>query len=209
MIKKNIKMLAVTSVVTVLPILAGMILWERLPDKIATHFSADNIPDGFSSKAFCVFGMPAFLLVLHWICVFAANADPKSKNISPKAISLVLWICPSISLLVISLTYGYAFNNEIRIGMVVILFMGILFLIIGNYMPKAGQNYTYGIKLPWTLSDKENWNKTHRLAGRLYMLGGVAMLLTAFTENPIIILCIAGVMVIVPVAYSYWLYKTK
>ncbi len=209
MLKKYKGTIILTSVITLLPIVAGMILWDRLPAEIATHFGTNNQPDGFSSKAFTVFGLPLIMLAIHLLCIVATNADPKKQNISDKAIGVVLWIIPLISLLLMSVTYAYALGSKIRIGFIVIMFMGILFILIGNYLPKTKQNYTFGLKIPWTLNDKENWVKTHRLAGRLMVLGGAVICATAIFENPWIFFPLVTAMFLAPVAYSYKLYKDK
>ncbi len=209
MIKKYKGTMILTSAVILLPILLGLILWNRLPDEVATHFGTDIMPDGYSSKAFAVFGLPLVILALHWICMIATSADPKSKNIAEKNMIMVLWICPAISVLMNSLIYGYALNSKLRVGFIIILFMGVLFMIMGNYLPKSRQNYTFGIKLPWTLSDEENWNKTHRFAGKLWVLCGVLVCLTAVAENPFVFMAIVIAAVVIPTVYSYRIYKNK
>ena len=80
-------------------------------------------------------------------------------------------------------------------------------MIIGNYLPKCKQNYTMGIKIPWTLDNEDNWNKTHRLAGFLWVIGGVLITLNAFLGNEWVFLAITLVMTLVPVGYSYLYYK--
>lgn len=180
-----------------------------MPETIATHFGADNTPNGWSSKAFAVFGLPLIILALHWFCMLATSADPKSKNISPKSMNLVLWICPATSVAVNSLVYVYTVNNELRIGFIMLLFMGVLFMILGNYLPKCKQNYTFGIKFSWTLNDEENWNKTHCLAGKIWVIGGAVICATAIFENPILFTCILVVMIAVPYVYSYKIFKSK
>jgi len=209
MIRRNKTKLILTSVVILIPIIIGMILWNQLPDTIATHWGVNNQPNGFSSKIFAVFGMPAVLLGIHWLCMIATTFDKKSKNMNPKVLSLVLWICPALSLLMSAIVYLTALGKEIKVGFIVILFMGLLFIIIGNYLPKCKQSYTMGIKLPWTLKDEENWNKTHRFAGPLWVIGGVVIMATAIFESPIVFGVIVGVMVITPVVYSYLYYKNN
>ncbi len=209
MLKKYKGTIILSSVIIILPILAGLILWDRLPAEIATHFGADNQPDGFSSKAFAVFGLPLVMLGLHLVCILATNADPKKKNISDKAMAAVLWIMPLLSVILMSMTYAYALGSKIRIGFVVMVFLGIVFMVLGNYMPKTRQNYTFGLKIPWTLNDEENWVKTHRLAGRLMFFGGLAICATAIFENPFIFFPIVVLIIAAPVAYSYKLYKEK
>lgn len=209
MIRKNLKRLLLTSVVILLPILAGIILWNKLPDRVPIHFGPTGEADDFASRPVAVFVMPFVLLALHWLCMLGTAADPKHKNIDGKPLGLVLWICPLISLLVNGVVYTTALDIAFNVLMVFGLFFGCLFVVIGNYMPKCRQSYTLGIKLPWTLNDEDNWNRTHRFAGRLWIAGGLAMIATAFFGNAFayIFLGIILLMVIIPTVYSYRLYK--
>ena len=207
MIKQRKTTLILTSIFILVPIVIGIVLWNQLPDTMATHWGVDNEANGFSSKTFTVFGMPAVLLAIHWICILATKLDKKSQNINPKIFSLVLWICPALSLLMSAIVYLTALGKEIKVGFIVILFMGLLFIIIGNYLPKCKQSYTMGIKLPWTLESEENWNKTHRFAGPLWVIGGVGIMATAIFQSFILFFSIVVLMVIVPTVYSYLQYK--
>lgn len=209
MIKKNLRTLIITSIVILLPISAGLILWDKLPEEIATHFNAEGIADSFSSKGFTVFALPLFLLVLHWVCVLATSADPKSKNHSDKMLSIAFWICPVISLLIGSIVYTYSMGIDIDIILIMMLFFGVLFIVIGNYLPKCKQNYTIGIKISWTLNDEENWNYTHRISGKLWVAGGVIILLTAIFKQVRIFVGITALMVIIPFLCSYLYYRKK
>ena len=84
MIRQHKKMILLTSIATLLPILIGLLLWKQLPDSGATHWSAGNEPDGYSSKVFAVFGLPVIMLILHLVCVIATNIDPKASSINKK-----------------------------------------------------------------------------------------------------------------------------
>jgi len=209
MIKKNRGLLILTSIVLLVPIAVGLLLWNQLPEQIPSHWDINGNVDGWSSKASAVFTMPALLLVLHWVCVFASTADPKHKNYSPKMIKLVLWICPVIGLVINTLIYTAALGYPLRVEIIMPLLMGLMFLIVGNLLPKCPQTYTMGIKLPWTLANEENWNKTHRFAGKLWVLGGVVTMATAFFGNFWILLGVLVVMVLVPTVYSYLLYRRQ
>ena len=206
MMKKYKKTLIITSILILVPMLVGLILWNRLPDTIATHFGSDNEPNGWSSKFTVVFGMPLIMLALHWICLAATMNDPKKKNISGKMFRIILWVVPVVTILTLSLTYLNALGIRVDIGMFVNLLMGVLFIIIGNYLPKCKQNYTAGFRIPWTLSSEENWNKTHRLAGWLCLIGGILFLLNAFWLSEGMLIVIMG-LVFIPVIYSFVLYK--
>ncbi len=201
----------ITSIVTLLPVLIGIICWNRLPDVMATHFGLNNEANGFSSKALAVFGLPAFLLALLWVGAFVTSRDPKKQNISPKVFSLTLWIVPVLSLFVAAIMYPINLGYKLDVIFFAELLLGLLFIIIGNYLPKARQNYTIGIKIPWTLANEENWNRTHRLAGYLWMIFGILMILIGVTRfvPAAWLIGIILMTVLVPCIYSFWLHASK
>ncbi len=211
MLKANRKTLIITSIVTILPVLIGIICWNRLPDVMATHFGMNNEANGFSSKAFAVFGIPAILLAVLWIWAFVTSHDPKRQNISPKMFSLTVWIAPVTSLVVAAILYPVNLGYELDITFFVELLSGVMFIIIGTYLPKARQNYTIGIRVPWTLANEENWNRTHRLAGTLWIICGILMIIICLTRLAPVqwFVGILLIMVLVPCIYSYWQHAKK
>ena len=208
MLKTHKRTLIITSIIIILPILIGLVLWNRLPDVMATHFGADNEPNGFSSKAFAVIGLPLFLLVTHWLCAMFISVDPRRKNISPKLFNVVLWLVPVVSLVVNISVYTANLGYNIDISFFMLLFTGVLFTVIGNYLPKARHNYTIGIRLPWTLDNEENWNRTHRLAGYIWM--GLGILIIICTLTGILkaewLIALISIMALIPCVYSFWLH---
>jgi uncharacterized membrane protein len=107
--------------------------------------------------------------------------------------------------------YTYNLGMKVDISFFAMLFTGLMFIVIGNYLPKARQNYTIGIKIPWTLADEENWNRTHRLAGRLWVASGILMVTIGLTRV-VAAEWLAGMVLtvaLVPCAYSYWLHTGK
>lgn len=208
------KTVILTTVITLLPILIGILLWNRLPDRIATHWGADGQPNGWSGKAFAVFGLPCVLAVIQLITAFVMLNDPKKKNIHKKALGIVLWIIPVLSFLVNGITYFTALGADINMTIVVCMLIGVLFIVLGNYMPKLRQNYTVGIRLPWTLNSEENWNRTHRLGGKALIIGGFLIILSGFfsflfgdTAAFTALIVIALSSAVVPSVYSYLLFR--
>ena len=207
MIKKNLKVLIITSIVILLPILAGLLLWNKLPQQLPFHWNAQGQVDGWASKYMAVFGMPGILLALQWLCALATGADPKKQSHSDKILHLVLWIIPVLNLFLSVLTYTAALGTNVRMELVMPIFMGLLFTVIGNYLSKCKQNYTIGIKIVWTLHSEENWNRTHRFAGKLWVICGIAMMLTGFLGSFWVFFGILLVMIISTFLYSFILYK--
>lgn len=206
--KKYLKTMILTSLLTLLPIVAGLILWNRLPEQMPTHWGMDGQVDGWSGKVFGIFGLPLILLAVHWLCALATfYADPKKQNHSDKILHLVLWIPPVLSLLLHSFVYAAALGMAVDMNMMMSIFLGLLFTVIGNYLPKCKQNYTIGIKIPWTLDSEENWNKTHRFAGILWVIGGLTVLVLGFFGAVWVDIPIMIAMTIVPVVYSFLLYR--
>lgn len=205
---KNKKMLIWTSLVCLIPLIVGAAVYSRLPETMATHWNLSGEPDGWSSRAFAVFGLPGILLAVNLFLPFALKADPKRENMSDKLVAISLWTIPVVSLLCCGLTLARGLGYEVRVERWVPIFMGVLFIVIGNYLPKTKQSYTMGIKLPWTLASEENWNRTHRLAGFLWVLSGALFILMSFIGWSLAaFLIIIALMVLVPMVYSYLLYR--
>ena len=207
MIKRNLKVLIISSIVTLLPIVAGLILWNQLPEQIPTHWNASGEIDGWSSKPFAVFGLPLIMVAAQWLCMLGTSADPKKENHPAKVLHLILWIIPVLSVVLNTMTYMAALGKEVRIEVIMPILIGLILAIVGNYMPKCKQNYTIGIKIPWTLNSEENWNRTHRFAGWLWTFCGIALMLTGIIGGFWIFLFVVVLMVFAPILYSYLLFR--
>ena len=206
--KINRKTLILTTLVCLLPIIAGALLYSSLPETVPTHFNFEGEPDGWSSRAFAAFGLPAIMLGMNFVLQFALNADPKRQNMSEALMNIAVWSVPVLSVLCCGMTLAKSLGYDVRFEVIIPVFMGLLFIIIGNYLPKTKQSYTMGIRLPWTLNSEENWNRTHRLAGFLWVLCGVLFIAMSFIgwSLPVFLILLA-VMILVPLAYSYLLYR--
>ena len=206
MIKKYKKTLIASSLALLIPVIVGLLLWNKLPDPMPSHWGINGEVDGWSSKAFMVFGIPGLMLALQWVCIFASMADPKYENYNPKMIRLMFWICPAIGLVLCCMVYPQAMGYSVPIEVIMPMLMGVLFMVVGNWLPKCQQTYTMGIKLPWTFASEENWNATHRFGGKVWFFGGIATMLTAFLGSFWLLIGILALMVILPTLYSYLYY---
>lgn len=210
MIKNNKIKAVLSSFLTLLPALFGIILWDKLPDTMFIHWGMDGNADGTSNKAFCVFGLPIIILILHWVCLIATSFDKNQKNQNKKALGMIFWIVPFISLFVNTFMYSVAFGKEFNPLFLMPLMLGVMFTIMGNYLPKVKQNSTLGVKVYWTLNNEENWDKTHRFTGKVWFFGGLILIVSVFLPDKFIIpiaSVIITTLIIAPIIYSYTIYK--
>ena len=210
-IKINKKLVLFTSILILLPSLVGCVFWNQLPEEIPTHFNLLGQADGYNHKVFAIFGLPALMLLMHWVLLFLMVKDPKSSNISSKIQILIYWIIPFVSCLSMISIYGESLGYSMMSGLLAQIFMGVVMIVIGNYLPKTHRNYIIGIRLPWTLESDKNWRKTHRLAGKIWVLGGLLLFLNSFLQLYVywVFFLTLFFVVIIPSVYSYQLSKLE
>ena len=194
--------LAITALVT-------LFYYPSVPDIIPTHWGPDGQIDGTGPK-YMLFVFWAIAAGVNLLMLFAEKIDPKGKNYQkfPKVFNVFRIFVTALLCGMVLLTIGFAFNPQfLNMNTVMFTTMGVMFILLGNYMPKVKHNYTFGIKTMWTIASENVWNKTHRMAGPLWVASGVAMMAMVFIKNTTIsvavLLAIAVVDVIVPTVYSY------
>ncbi len=206
----NIKML-LSSILIIIPTIISTVFSDEINGKIAIHWGIDGNSDGYVSPLLFVILCPVLLVAVQWLCVWI-TAKTNSKNQNKKVMEIVYWICPAISIYMSFFMLSVMLGYELNLFTLTFIFFGVLFAVIGNYIPKCTQNSTIGIKIRWTLSNQENWNTTHRFAGKVWFVGGVVLLLCVFVPADISIylfFAILFTMIALPFAYSYNNYKTQ
>ncbi len=211
MLKKNLKSIIFSSLLMLLPMVAGLILWDKLPNKVPMHWNLYGEVDKFGTKASIVFTFPLILLAIHIICIIATFLDPKNKDQNKKVYRMIFFITPATSFIISSFVYASALGFSFRIEDAMMVFFGILFFFLGNYLPKCKRNYTIGIKVSWALEDEDNWNATHRFAGKLWVISSLLFFIIVFIPKISIILSLILIfaLVLFPVLYSYIFYRRK
>ena len=203
----NKKQLILTSFVIVLPALIGAFFWKALPEQIPTHFGIDGQADGYSSKVFTFVAFPILFVLFQIIALASLERESVKVTVPAKMRKLYAWIVPALSFIVQGSIYANALGIVKNSPTLVTAFLGMLFIVIGNYLPKTKRNHTIGIRIPWTLSDDKNWHKTHRMAGKLWVLGGLLILLESFVQvaMPHVMGVVIAIMIIAPMIYSFLL----
>lgn len=200
MMKKISKLTVITTLITLLPIVLGIALYDRLPEVVATHWNIHNRPDGWSSRAMAVFGIPCIMAALNLVCGGATDRL-QSEGVPKRVLALCRWIIPVLSLILVPVMLYSAMGVSFDMDRIVCSILGIMFIIIGNYLPKCRRNGVVGIKIPWTLSSDENWDKTHRFAGFVWIVCGAAAIVGGWTK-PVVAIVALVAMILLPVVYS-------
>lgn len=209
-LKQNKGKLLLSSLMILVPVLVGLILWNQLPDTMVTHWGADGAADGQGSKAMAILLPGGILLLIHIFALMLTGLDKNIQEQTKKAQAIIFWIIPCLSLFVYGLIYGVALGMQLSVLRFLPALFGLLFLVLGNYLPKVKQNSTLGVKITWTLQNEENWVKTHRFTGKVWFVGGLVMIAATFLPMnwnfyvlPAIFLC----AIVLPIVYSYRIYR--
>ena len=194
-------------------IMVGVSVWGHvtLPDTpIAVHFGLDGTPNGYMPRDTAMLFMPIFSLVLLLLLLWLLPAImPKSGSIERSAAAYGVVVLGLVGVLTVThaLLIFRAEGLTIDVTRVTLSAVGILFMIIGNFLPKTRKNWLMGVRTPWTLADERVWDKTHRFAGPLFMLSGAVVMVTAFVVPETWRIGVMIVAVAVPAAasvvYSY------
>ena len=205
--KRLSKLTIITTVLTLLPMILGVVLYDRLPDVVTTHWGFNGQPDGWSAKWMACFGIPGFMAAINLIVSIATEGESRLNGTSKVVINICRWIVPVLSIILVPMMLFYELGYKMDVEKIVCTIMGVLFVVLGNYLPKCRQNYYVGIKLPWTLSSEENWNKTHRLGGFVWMICGILMLISTWAGTSWVTVAVLFAMILIPTVYSYILHR--
>ncbi len=206
--KKSKMLFLLSSLLCLIPIILGLIVYDRLPDMVPSHWNIHGEVDGYMTKGNALFLMPSVLLAIDVVLKTISLFDPKKGVEKNKEMRyIIMFLIPALSLVINLNTILSAYNINVSVPTITFGFIGLLMLLLGNYMPKTSQNYTIGLKLPWTLENDIVWNKTHRLAGITYTIAGLLTLVSILlfkddTVNFVILMVSVLTASIIPVVYS-------
>ncbi|MDZ7771405.1 MAG: SdpI family protein [Balneolaceae bacterium] len=186
----------------------------QVPDQVPTHWNIQGQADGFSDKSFVLWWFPLFAIVTYLLILVVPLIDPKKRiSIDQKPLPALRLLLPLFFLGMYTVMIMPTFKPGWDQSFMVFLLVTLLFLIFGNYLRTLKPNYFIGLRTPWTLEDPDNWRKTHELGSKLWIGTSLLLLVVAFFVPAAVYskLFFAGVMVmaIVPLAYSFWLFKSQ
>jgi len=200
--------------IVALPFIYLAYVWNQLPEKVPMHWNIKGEIDRFGDKTELIL-IPILLpLLIYIILLVIPKIDPKNKlnKMGNKLQNIKVLLTIFMSVLALFIIYS-AKNQSLTNPNYIILGIGVLFIILGNYFKTIKPNYFLGIRTPWTLESENVWKSTHKLAGKLWFLGGIAIVFASMILNPqmnfTVFLSITAIITVIPLVHSYMLYKKE
>lgn len=177
------KYMIVTCFVCLSPIILGMLLWEKLPDNMAIHFDMHNNPDNFASKGFVVFGLPVLMALLQIFCCFVNDINAQKHGRRKKFEAATKWIIPTMTVILQLVTFGIGLGYIIDVRAVAAAIVGVVFIVIGNYMPKFDYIKNYNL-------DTYKARKINRFIGYESVIMGILFIISIFFPPITTVICV-------------------
>tara|TARA_Y100001935_G_scaffold255673_1_gene271537 strand:- start:116574 stop:117233 length:660 start_codon:yes stop_codon:yes gene_type:complete len=199
-------------ILLVIPFVVSIYLWDQLPDQVPIHFNIQGEADDWGPKWINAFLIPGIALTIYIFLLIIPVIDPKRRIVSAQKPVSAIRIFTTLFMIGI---YGFVMAKTLEIdvdlGIYINISVGVLILIIGNYMNTIKPNYFIGIRTPWTLENPEVWKKTHRIGSKLWVVGGLIMILNAVfipvSYSQIIFYITVALIALVPIVLSYIYFK--
>lgn len=204
---------AIIWLILLLPFVYSFIVWNRIPDKVPTHFDVHGEPDDYSTKIFALLLLPIINIVIYFVLFVVPRIDPRKKNYTAFESSyqnirlLIHLFFAGMFIFIMQTTSG---GEPLKLN-AFLSGMLLFFALLGNYMRTVRSNFFVGIRTPWTLSNDIVWRKTHELGGRIWFYSGIVLAIIVFflpqTAATIVMFIGIFLMVMIPVVYSYLEYR--
>lgn len=190
----------------------NVLLYSKLPDAIPSHWNINGQIDSYQGKWFVFFPIGVYLFFA-LLFPLLRHFDPRKdhylrfqKVYDSFMIALFLFL---FGMWLITMIACFC-PSMVDIRLLMLLATSILFIVIGNLMPKMKSNFFMGIRTPWTLSNETVWFLTHRMAGWLWFIGGFLLLPAIFLQSNasfLYLMVLVMILAIVPCAYSYVIFQ--
>lgn len=194
----------------------GLSIWAypQLPASVASHWNFQGEVDGWSSRTFHAIFFPALLIGMYVMFIALPYLDPKKERYG-EFIDVYRLIRDAIIFImtaVFTVATFYNLGYDLNVGVIIPSLIGLMFVVMGNSFGKLKRNWFVGIKTPWTLSSENNWNKTHRFGGRVFMIFGLMLILSPWLSFQWGMPVMLGGVIALTVGvylYSYILYRKE
>lgn len=209
-LKKELPLIAIV----LLPFIYLAYIWNQLPEKVPMHWNIKGEIDRYGEKVELII-IPIFLpLLVYIIFLVVPKIDPKNRlnKMGNKLQTIKFLLTTLMSILALFIIYT-AKNESFTNPNYMVLIIGVLYIVLGNYFKTLKANYFIGIRTPWTLEKETVWKKTHELGGKLWFIGGIIVVIASLIlrkeTNFTVFLIITGIITIIPIVYSYLTFKNE
>lgn len=185
-------------------------LYPAMPDPVPVHWNIHGEVDGFIAKPWGVVLLPGVALLMFVIMRLIPAVSPKGYRTEPfsAVLHILQVVIVGFSSFIAIVTLLQAYGLDVRLNQLIFAAIGLLFIVLGNYLGKLRKNFFLGIRTPWTLASDEVWSRTHRLGGWMFVLIGAMLFAAAFfTITPGWLMLLIFTSALVPVVYSYFIYR--
>ena len=200
-------------------LIAGMVvfslaIYSSLPERVPTHWNVRGEVDGYSARAFGAFLMPGIALVLWVLLPVLRRIDPRQQQY--EHFDKTFWLL--VTLMVVFMAGMHVLTLSAALGWItdvtrtILVMLGLMFVMLGNYLPRVRSNWWMGIRTPWTLENDRVWRSTHRVAGTTFVVGGLITIVSVVLPPSLrFTVAMTGLMLgaLIPVVYSYVAYRRE
>lgn len=203
-LKKELPIIAVV----LLPFIYLAYIWNKLPQEVPIHWNIEGEIDGYGNKGMLILVPILLPLLVYVIFLIIPKIDPKNRlnQMGNKLQNIKVLLTIFMAVLALFIIYS-AKNQSFTNPNYMILGIGVLFIILGNYFKTIKPNYFLGIRTPWTLESETVWKETHKLAGKMWFVGGIVIVFASLVlekqQNLIVFLTVTGIITLIPIVYSY------
>ncbi len=190
----NWKILIITSIICLLPIVMGVVFYQQLPEQMPVHFNFNNEPDNYASKNFALFGIPIILTLLQIMCCVVSDINKNKMTKEPRFITIIKWFIPILTIVVSTIIIEIPLGSTVDVRKSICLVMGILFILTGNYFPKMSYEFSKG-KIHPIPKNEEMYRKMTRMWGYTFVVGGIALLFSILFQ-PIYTVAVMAILII-------------
>lgn len=199
-------------VILIVPFFVSAYFWDELPDEVPTHFNIRGEADDWGPKWMAAYLIPMIGLGTYLMILLVPAIDPKKKiESAQKPVAAIRMFTSVFMVGIYAFVMAASLGTTINFSNYIIIGVGMLILIVGNYMNSIKPNYFIGIRTPWTLENEEVWKRTHRLSSKIWIVGGLLLMLSPLVPEMIrldyLIYIIVGILAGIPLVYSYVIYK--
>ena len=207
-----------TLIIAGLLMLAGLLfslsVYSRLPDSMASHWNFNDQVDGRMPRFWGAFLMPLLSLAVVGLLMLVPRIDPFKTNIAAFQSAfnafVTIMVVFFLYLHILTVLWNLGYQN-FRMSLALLPAVGLIFVCAGLLMARSRRNYFIGIRTPWTLSSDTVWAETHRLGSRLFIGMGILVMILGLAGRGVLpaLLIIVVITALVPVVYSYILYRRE